>query len=134
METKPDAMQVMMRLSADKNRAKVSQDRAKNTNNDVLKVEQENDAAEKAVQELQRVLEPMRARTHAVSAHDDENFFGTPGHYCMRKYRCWYKTCSLVRGRDHDCLSRGNFLDVPGCLCSKLSLEGRPLHCAVGTV
>ena len=71
METKPDAMQAMMRLSAAKNRAKAAQDRANAANNDALQAEQGKDAAEKEVQELQRVLEPKRARTHA-SAHDDE--------------------------------------------------------------
>ena len=49
-------------------------------------------------------------------------FFGTPGHYCMRKYRCWCKACSLVRGRGHGCVSRGNLLDVSGCLCSHLTV------------
>jgi hypothetical protein len=49
-------------------------------------------------------------------------FLGTPGHYCMRKYSCWCKACSLVCGRGHDCVSRNKFLDVPGCLCSKLTV------------
>ena len=49
-------------------------------------------------------------------------FFGTPGHYCMRKYSCWCKACSLVRGRGHGCASRGNLLDVTGCLSSKLTV------------
>jgi hypothetical protein len=73
MVIKPDAMQTMMRPSAAKNRAKAAQDRAKATNNDALQAEQEKDAAEKEVQELQRVLEPTRARKHAASAHDDKN-------------------------------------------------------------
>jgi hypothetical protein len=49
-------------------------------------------------------------------------FLGTPGHYCMRKYSCWCKPCSLVRGRGHGCVSRHKFLDVPGCLRSKLTV------------
>jgi len=49
-------------------------------------------------------------------------FFCTPGHYGMRKYSCWCKTCSLVRGRGHDCVSIGNFLDVSGSLRSKLTV------------
>jgi len=49
-------------------------------------------------------------------------FLGTPGHYCMRKYSCWCKACSLVRGRGHGCVSRHKFLDVPGCLRSKLTV------------
>ena len=34
--------------------------------------EKDNDAAQKEVQELQRVMEPKRARTHAATADDDE--------------------------------------------------------------
>jgi hypothetical protein len=49
-------------------------------------------------------------------------FFGTPGHYVMRKYSCWCKACALVRGRGHGCVSRGRFLDVSGCLRSKLTV------------
>jgi hypothetical protein len=49
-------------------------------------------------------------------------FFGTPGHYDMRKYNCWCKTCSLVRGRGHVCVSRGNLLDVTTCLRSKVTV------------
>ncbi len=49
-------------------------------------------------------------------------FLDTPGHYCMRKYRCWCKACSLVRGRGHVCVSRHKCLDVPGCLRSKLTV------------
>ena len=39
-------------------------------------------------------------------------FLGTPGHYYMRKYSCWCKTCSLLCGCGNDCVSRGNLLDV----------------------
>jgi hypothetical protein len=49
-------------------------------------------------------------------------FFDTPGHYVMRKYSCWCKTCSLVRRRGHDCVSSGSLLDVPDCLRSKLTV------------
>jgi hypothetical protein len=52
METNPDVMQAMMRLSPDKNRAKAAQDRAKATNTDALRAEQEKDTAEKEVKEL----------------------------------------------------------------------------------
>ena len=48
-------------------------------------------------------------------------FLDTPGHYCMRKYRCWCKSSALVSGRGDDCLSRGQFLDVPSCWRSKLT-------------
>jgi hypothetical protein len=56
------------------------------------------------------------------------------GHYCMRKYSCLCKACSLVHGRGcssavnslhnctHGCVSRGNLLDVTGCLRSKLTV------------
>ena len=40
----------------------------------------------------------------------------------MRKYSCWCKACAVVRGRGHGCVSRGRFLDVPGCLRSKLTV------------
>jgi hypothetical protein len=49
-------------------------------------------------------------------------FLGTVGHYCMRNYSCWCKACSLVRGRGYGCVSRHKFLDVPGCLRSKLTV------------
>jgi hypothetical protein len=32
-------------------------------------------------------------------------FFDAPGHYAMRKYSCWCKACTLVRGRGHDCVT-----------------------------
>jgi hypothetical protein len=59
-------------------------------------------------------------------------FLDTPGHYCMRKYRCWCKACSLVRGRGHGCVSHHKFLDVPGCswvfALEAHCLEGRAVH------
>ncbi len=59
-----------------------------------------------------------------VGAHNAYSFlfFGTPGHYAMRLYSCWCKACALVHGRGHGCVSRGRFLDVPGCLRSKLTV------------
>jgi hypothetical protein len=62
------------------------------------------------------VMEPKRAGTNATTADDHEE---SDGHYCMRKYSCWYAG-SLVRG--HGCVSRHKFLDVPGCLRSKLTV------------
>jgi hypothetical protein len=47
-------------------------------------------------------------------------FFDTPGLYCIKKYIYWCKTCSLVHGRGHGYVSRGNLLDVSGCLYSNL--------------
>jgi hypothetical protein len=72
METKPDAIKAMMRLSAAKNRAKTVQDRSNADNQVALQSEKENDAAQKEVQELQRVMEPKRARTNATTANDHE--------------------------------------------------------------
>ena len=37
-----------------------------------LEAEKDNDAAQKELQELQRMMEPKRARTHAVTTDDDE--------------------------------------------------------------
>jgi hypothetical protein len=51
----------------------------------------------------------------------------------MRTYRCWCKACTLVNGRGDDCVSRGKLLDMPSCLRSKLSLEGRAVYCAAGS-
>ena len=57
METKPDAIQTMMRLSTVRNRSKASQDhtktsqdRVKVSNNDALQTEKEKDVTEKEVQ------------------------------------------------------------------------------------
>ena len=72
METKSDVIQVMMRLSAARNRGKAAQDRAKAANNDALQAEKEKDVAQKEVQELERELQPKRARTHAVTVDEDE--------------------------------------------------------------
>ena len=72
IETKPDAMQAMMRLSAAKNRAKDAQDRANAANQVALQAEKENDAAQKEEQNLQRVMEPKRARTNTTTVNDNE--------------------------------------------------------------
>ncbi len=47
------------------------QDQAKVSNKVALQAEKDNDAAQKELQELQRVMEPKRARTHAATADDD---------------------------------------------------------------
>jgi hypothetical protein len=72
-------MQVMMRLQqarfrakASQDRAKTSQDQAKSSNKVALVSEKENDGPQKEVQELQRVMEPKRPRSHAVTDDDDE--------------------------------------------------------------
>ena len=62
-----------------KNRAKAAQDHAKAAQDQArvayklaLEAEKENDAAQKKVQELQRVMEPKRARTQSATVDDDE--------------------------------------------------------------
>jgi len=51
-------------------------------------------------------------------------FFGTPRHYTMRKYSCWCRACSRVRGRGpgNGTVSRGAYLDVPNCARNKLTV------------
>jgi hypothetical protein len=72
-------MQVMIlfqkaqhRAKATQDRVKTAQDQAKVTNKLVLQTEKDNEAAQKDVQELQRVMEPKRVRTHAITVDDDE--------------------------------------------------------------
>jgi hypothetical protein len=52
--------------------AKASQDQVKDNNKVSLEVEKDKDAVQKEVEELQRVMEPKRPRTHAATADDDE--------------------------------------------------------------
>jgi hypothetical protein len=75
----PNVMQTMMMFQQVKHRAKTAQDRAKSTqvqtkvtNKVALETEKENDTAQKEVQELQRVMEPKKVRTHSATADDDE--------------------------------------------------------------
>jgi hypothetical protein len=82
----------------------------------------------RAIEELvfvTKLWKGARASSSTLAgAHNSYSFlfFGTPGHYVMRKYNCWCKSCALVRGRGHGCVSRGRFLDVSGCLCSKVTV------------
>ena len=64
--------QARFRVKAAQDRAKASQDQTKTVNKVALEAEKDNDAAQKEVQELQRVMEPKRPRTHAATADDDE--------------------------------------------------------------
>jgi hypothetical protein len=75
----PKVLQAMMmfqqaqhRAKAAQDHAKTAQDQAKVANKVALQAEKDNDAAQKELQELQRVMEPKRARTHAATADDDE--------------------------------------------------------------
>ena len=75
----PNVTQSMMLLQQGRFCAKDAQDRAKDAedqvkadNKIVLEAEKDNDAVQKEVEELQRLMEPKRARTHAVAANDDE--------------------------------------------------------------
>jgi hypothetical protein len=61
------------RAKASQDRAKAAQDQAKASNKVALQTEKENDSAQKEVQELQRVMEPKRARSHAATAHENED-------------------------------------------------------------
>ena len=77
--SKTNVMQVMILFHQSKNRAKASQDHAKASQDQVrvayklvLETEKENDAVQKEVQDLQRVMEPKRARTHDDTVHDDD--------------------------------------------------------------
>jgi hypothetical protein len=57
-----------------------------------------------------------------ILSHYSFLFLGTPGHYAMRPYNCWCPACSRMCGRGHGAVSRGAFLDVPGCSHSKLTV------------
>jgi hypothetical protein len=50
-----------------------------------LEAEKDNDAVQKELQELQRVMEPKRPRTNATTGNDHEE---CDENYCMRKYSC----------------------------------------------
>jgi hypothetical protein len=99
--------------------------RAKAANKLALDAEKEKDAAEQEVDtgEIVRPSAPPDvSAVKGILSSYSFLFFGTPGHYAMRKYSCWCKACALVRGRGHGCVSRGRFLDVPGCMRSKLTV------------
>ena len=76
---KPNVMQVMMlfqqaqhRAKAEQDHAKVAQDQVKVANKVALQAVKDNNAAQKELQELQRVMEPKRARKESATADDDE--------------------------------------------------------------
>ncbi len=64
--------QVKKRAQVVQDRAKAAQDQEKATKKVALEVEKDNDAAQNEVQELQRVMEPKRARTNATTDNDHE--------------------------------------------------------------
>jgi hypothetical protein len=75
----PNVLQAMMLFQQAQHRAKTAQDHSKASQDHekvvhqvALQAEKDNDAAQKELQELQRVMEPKRARTHAATADDDE--------------------------------------------------------------
>jgi hypothetical protein len=112
----PSVLEAMMLFQETKKHAQTAQDRAKAAQDQVkaskkvaLEAEKDNDAAQK---------ESVKGILSSYSFL----FLGTPGHYCIRKYSCWCKPCSLVCGRGYGCVSRHKFLDVPGCLRSKLTV------------
>ncbi len=57
---------------AAQDRAKAGQDQVKAVKKVALEEEKDNDAGQKELQELQRVMEPKRARTNATTANDHE--------------------------------------------------------------
>jgi len=64
--------QARFRAKAAQDRAKAAQDQTKTVIKVALETEKDNDAAQKEVQDLQRVMEPKRPRTHVATADDDE--------------------------------------------------------------
>jgi len=75
----PSVLEAMMLFQQAKKHAQAAQDRAKAAQDQVkaakkvaLEAEKDNDAAQKELQELQRVMEPKRARTNATTANDHE--------------------------------------------------------------
>jgi hypothetical protein len=103
--------------------AKSAQDEAPVANKVGLQAEKENDSAQKEVQES-----PVKGILSSYSFL----FLGTPGYYCIRKYFCWCKACSLVRGRGH-----GTEWSVSPCVwmfaLKSHCLEGREVYCAAGS-
>jgi hypothetical protein len=80
----PSVLETMMLFQQDKKHAQAAQDCAKATQDQVkdskkvaLEAEKDNDVVQKELQELQRVMEPKRARTNATTADDHD---GCPGH------------------------------------------------------
>ena len=73
----PDVIQTMMVFHQAKNRVKSrrsvksAQDHVKVANKDTLEVEKEKDTVRKEVEDVQRVLEAMRTRTHPATVDDD---------------------------------------------------------------
>ena len=64
--------QVKNRPKTEKDLAKVSEDLTNTVNKVALETEKEKDSDKKEVQEIQRVLEPKRSRTHPPTFDDDE--------------------------------------------------------------
>ncbi len=79
MTDTPNVMQTIMLFQQTKKRAQAAQDRAKAAQDQTkaskevaLEEEKDNDAAQKELQKLQRVMEPKRARTNATTVNDHE--------------------------------------------------------------
>jgi len=79
-------------------------------------IKQRTDKVHKEALELEKAVD-VAANTLLLSIHD------TPRHYAMRKYSCWYRACSRVRGRGpkNGIVSRGTYLDVINCACNNLT-------------
>ncbi len=105
-----------MLFQQDKKHAQAAQDRAKASQDQVVVMYLDADEI------VRPVTPPDVSPVKGILSSYSFLFLGTPGHYCMRKYNCWCKACSLVCGRGHGCVSRHKFLDVPGCLRSKFTV------------
>jgi hypothetical protein len=68
--------QAKKHAQAAQDRAKAAQDQVKATKKVALEAEKDNDATQKELQELQRVMEPKRPRTNAITANDLEECAG----------------------------------------------------------
>ena len=115
-EDTPSVLEAMMLFQQAKKHAQAAQDRAKAEQDQVVVMYLDADEI------VRPVAPPDVSPVKGILSSYSFLFLGTPGHYCMRKYSCWCKPCSLVRGRGHGCVSRHKFLDVPGCLRSKLTV------------
>ena len=106
--------QARFRAKAAQDHAKAAQDQTRVAYKVALEVEKENDAAQKEVQELQRVMEPKRARTESATADDDEE--------CEKQSSDDMTVADYRREATRIQKRRSIPLDVPGCLRSKLTV------------
>jgi hypothetical protein len=98
--------------------AKAAQNQAKTAKKVALETEKDNDAAQKEFQDLQRVMEPKRARTNATTGNDHEECDEQSlGDMDIADYR--RETTRIQKRRS---VTLGSREDVPDCLRSKLTV------------